>query len=234
MTGANSSKRGMMHFFLLLAILALILYSPGCGGGSKSSRSGGGGGGTSTNTGTNTGNVGDAAAIDFTWGTKFNASQAWLESKADKIKTDFAVGMWIATEGQMYLNNQTFKNGHETGNVVYENEDSWTLAGGSCGKCSWATSPYRITLAGKAPCDIFLHEFCHGQFVFHGEEYSCEICVMAPYNIDMGTNKQHYCDSADCMAGSYCWDNYILKKYSGWSHTGAAPGAAPACNVTIQ
>jgi hypothetical protein len=194
--------------------------------------------GGSTNTGTTStgtgGSPGNGVPLDFNWGTSFNASQAWMESKADEMKTDYAPGLWKATEGQMYLCNQTFTNGDSNARFLFQNADSWTIPGyPAIGRCDIQVTPFRLYFAGMAWGDVFLHEFCHGEFVKHTEEYNCSICIMGKFKVGNITKKWHYCDESDCMANSYCWP-YILKQYSDWVHTGKDPGSSPVCQVTIE
>ncbi len=235
----------MKRLSVLLCIVALIgtgFAMPGCSKNHKSGRSSGvpatgatGTGNTGTGSATGTGNAGDAVGIDLSWGTKFEASQAWLEAKAEVIKGDFAQGVWVSTEGQMYLRNQTLRNGRdENTRIRFDNPDGMYTSKGDAGVCSPYPPPYKILLPGGVPSDIFLHEFCHGQFVKHVEEYNCSPCIMGAYNISRKTQKWHYCGSDDCKSKSFCWDDYMLKKYPDWTHTGRDPGPAPACVVTIQ
>ena len=216
---------------IICVAASLVLASYGCDSGSNTNTNG------STNTGSSsgTGNPGDAVAIDFSWGTEFTATQAWMEAKAEEIKTVFAPDLWKATEGQLYFRTQTFTNGDAGAKVRYVNPSSHGFDAGASGSTTFGGGTFYIRLAGLAPSDTILHEFCHGQFNKLTEEYDCGVCVMGLLN---GTRRAHYCNANDCTTShsnaACCWENFILKKYPSWTNTGRNPGAAPACTVIIK
>ena len=219
--------------------ISLLLASFGCeGGDGVINTNTNTGSGTNTNTSSGTGNPGDAVVMDMTWGTLFDATQSWIDAKANTIKNEFAAALWKATEGQMYLKSQTFTNQNSSAKVRFVNPDSWSMAtvgSSAAADCTIGGGTYYIRMSGLAASDAFLHEFCHGQFKKYGEAYECMICVMRQTYPET-TQLSYYCNGSDCQASgtfSKCWDNYILKAYSSWTNTGANPGAAPSCTVTI-
>jgi hypothetical protein len=226
---------------IIVAVVSLALCIPGCGGGSKSSRSGGGastgtGTGTATGTGTDPNGTGTgtgpagAVAVDITFSfhpTYCQVDQSFLEGYVSEVQRA-ANGLFKATEGQMYLNNITLKSGSDGTVVLYSTSGVSTTNGDVR---SGMSGGGRIMLPGGFFTDAFLHEYCHAKFNRHTEEYSCSNCVMG---VIMPTQKEHFCNTADCTAGSECWEPYILKAYPNWTNTGADPGAAPAVNAIIQ
>ncbi len=213
----------------------------GTGTGTSSGPNGTGPTGTGTNSGVYVNPREAESPFCFKWTTPVDADQAWLEMTADKIR-ECNVGLYKATEGQAQLGTQYLSDKSPKSNITIENLDSWLISYGAAGLCSKWVEPgvpyktYRITLCGKFKPDIFLHEFCHGQFEKSGEEYKCKICIMSPYDVDRKTQLLHYCDSADCQVGGEwgdCWGQFILKKYTSWTHTGKDPGSPGDCIVEV-
>jgi hypothetical protein len=180
--------------------------------------------------------------MDLIWGANFQADTAWLEAMAGRIKTEFAHGLWVATEGQMFLSSQTLKNGASGADVKFMTRDTDLLPGGAAGVCehSYHSPDWFMELPGKAAVDNFLHEFCHGHFQKFGEEYTCDVCVMGQYQLGRNPQRLHYCNADDCkVIDSHpsiadCWGQKLLAKYSNWTNTGRDPGTPPSCAVTIN
>ncbi|TET33991.1 MAG: hypothetical protein E3J72_15475 [Planctomycetota bacterium] len=246
---------------LVIAIISLACCSIACskkgksskGGGTGSGTTGPNGTGTGTGSGTGTGDPGNAKAKDLVWGVQPDAPSSWLEATANQIRTEFATGVWKSTEGQMYLRTQVLKNNVDRGSlwsnpqlyeadfdVVFTNLDSYFITGSNTiNACSRPTSRgWLMGLPGKVPFDLFLHEFCHGEFKKLPEEYSCDVCAMSDVVWDRPAPLNRYCDNADCelpgTAAAGCWENFILKRYPNWTHTRRDPGNHPTCTVEIQ
>jgi len=237
-------------FGVLIALLVVGLLAYGCGDKKKSDRSGvtSSGSGTNTGTGTSTGtgsgsgtgNPGSAVALDMIFATDWDATQSWLEAKVNEIATSYAEGIWKASEGQIYLKSATMINlGLTDIDVGYsDGPDARTLTSipGAPGYCRTNASGYMIVLAGGTSRSVFMHEFGHGEFRIKGEEYDCTACLMQRGD---GAHALQYCDTNNCLDSTRksegaCWDGFILQKYTGWTHTGANPGATPACQTTIN
>lgn len=228
---------------LLLVVAAcavMPVFSPACSGGT----SGGGGGGGHANPDPQYVDVNSTSPFSYSWVELYNASDSWMNAAAERIR-QCNVGLYKATEGHMRLGSQNLYRNRGDGNIIIENLDSWNISGGGCGTCytrtttrgRTVTKEYYIVLCGNFMPDIFLHEFCHGQFEKGGDEYLCTSCVMGTYMIGRMQELMRYCDAGNCLVtGIYsrCWENWILQKYSGWGHTGADPGTPSACEVIIH
>ncbi|TET39511.1 MAG: hypothetical protein E3J72_00345 [Planctomycetota bacterium] len=241
-----------MVFTLVICALALFSCSTsksdrsgsGGGGGSGTGTGNGTGSGTGTGTGTTPTGTGSAkVVIDFDWALKPNVDTAELEAKANQIK-EINKGLYKATEGQICLGaGQTLEDGKSTGDIIIcEVISSGMGITGSpmtCGRMEVGMGKrgYYLIICNRAPPTVFLHEFCHGEFRrYYSEEYDCRICAMGVYTVG-GSEILHYCDDSDCQAASNykpCWDTYILAQYPSFTHTGADPGNAPECQVTVS
>jgi hypothetical protein len=227
---------------VMITVLGLVLCMPGCGGSGKSSKADAGAGGSgstgtggvnTTGTGTSTG-TGDpppanVVKVNLGWAVGPNVEMSELEAHADKIR-DANNELYLATDGNRCFGDQFLADDSDGSGMDI-------LIGGagigSVGTTYHGMGPkgWQIGLRNPIVIHVFLHEWGHAMFGRQNEDYYCKVCSMAMYN---PYNNRHYCDANDCNAGDPCWENYILKRYAGWSHTGQDPGPAPDCNIEIQ
>ncbi|TET34342.1 MAG: hypothetical protein E3J72_14370 [Planctomycetota bacterium] len=232
---------------LILLVVTALLFVSGCSKKHKSSRSGiptsglpgggtTGGGGGGANGG---GNPGDSNELDLSWTVVEQSSQADLEYMVDRIKM-FNKGLWIGTEGQSYLRNQTLSDGSSSGNVVVNRVKG--AMGNPPAYCTSGGGSWKITLStGQIQTHGFLHELGHGWVgPWHTEEYNClnqsaNTCAQGMMILGSGPaeGRLNWCDPSNCTGGQQCWNQ--IKQTHGWSHPGPGIGSAePTCNVTIQ
>lgn len=231
----SNARRFYIPFATVVLVALISLF--GCGGDGEPITDGGGGGGGLTG-GTAGGDgqyviSGTQTSFGFDWGVNGDATQSQL----DQIKAGIEAsggGLWRATEGNLRFVDQNLYNQSAERNIVIVNS-----LGGSAGICHMQTSgttrSYYIELVGvDFHQDVFLHEFCHGQFWKSSEEYDCAICVMGTHMV--GNTVENYCYSGDCQTSTSsardCWGNYITQKYS-FNRTGNRPSASSAPNFTV-
>jgi len=251
-------KRIAILVFLVTAF-GLIFATPGCGGGGESKKSvvlpGPAGTGTGTGTGTNTGTGGDpgsAVGQTITLGSYDFMNESIIQGLGQRFETELNPALWRATEGQMYIKQIIVKN-QERGpdiNVIIDPFEGIYCrydAGGYPTECmGWALpDEEKMGLAGGCIVKSFLHEWCHVFFYRYvpdpkpwSEEYDCDNGIVCPMRsgIPEPGDAVLYCDSTNCVGrrGWPCWDDYILKKFPTWTHTGATPGACPGLTITIE
>lgn len=224
-----------VNFRLLLIIIAILTLITLAGCEKKSSSksaaaTGGNGIGDPHDPGDN------ALALDMTW-TVQSASASDLQWMADRIK-QIAQYLWYATEGQLYLRNQTLKVGPGSyPDSIIIGRVFGAGGGYTQGYTTFSGSWIYITLQrGDGCAQVTLHELGHAVVRYSlSEEYDCLGCCMCAYVNGSGEGILRYCDVSTCTGSArfQCWNKRIREMHPDWTHPGPG-GSCPTCNVTIQ
>jgi len=90
---------------------------------------------------------------------------------------------------------------------------------------------------GELPAQGFLHEFAHGWYGMHDEEYNCinrdaGVCLRSMLVGGTGEGFFKFCDESNCKQGPVCWPRILESIKPEWKHPGPG-GTMPTCNVEV-